>query len=254
MIRTLCLIAAFSFVLAVGCFAGVIASAGGPFFIDDRGVVHHIDWSHPHDWSHPDVDEQDRAAPDRPGAPSTPRQFTWPGGRRLVIDVPADVTYTQGPKIQLTISGPEELISRLSVQDGVIEADGIDFDDGRLKISLTAPDVDSFSIDGDADLTIAGYNRDQLALKISGSGTAKAEGQAKRAELRISGSGDADLSGLKLGDARVHIAGSGDATLDPKGEAVIDISGSGDVRLVTRPRSETVNISGSGRVDQPDAG
>ncbi len=45
MIRTLALVAAVSFVLAVGCFAGAFAIAGGPFYIDDGFRFHHTTWS-----------------------------------------------------------------------------------------------------------------------------------------------------------------------------------------------------------------
>jgi hypothetical protein len=40
MIRTLLIIAAVSFVLAVGCLAGALAVAGGPFSIDERLRFH----------------------------------------------------------------------------------------------------------------------------------------------------------------------------------------------------------------------
>jgi hypothetical protein len=46
-IRTLLLVAAVSFVLAVGFFAGAFAVAGGPFSIDDGWHVHLSDWSLP---------------------------------------------------------------------------------------------------------------------------------------------------------------------------------------------------------------
>jgi hypothetical protein len=44
MIRTLALVAAVSFVLAVGCFAGAFAIAGGRFYIDDGMTFHHTSW------------------------------------------------------------------------------------------------------------------------------------------------------------------------------------------------------------------
>ena len=40
MIRTLLIIAAVSFVLAVGCLAGALAIAGGPFSIDENLRFH----------------------------------------------------------------------------------------------------------------------------------------------------------------------------------------------------------------------
>jgi hypothetical protein len=40
MIRTLAIMAAVSFALAIGCFAGAFAIAGGPFSIDENWRYH----------------------------------------------------------------------------------------------------------------------------------------------------------------------------------------------------------------------
>jgi hypothetical protein len=45
MIRTLATIAVVGFVLAVSCFAGALAVAGGPFYIDDGLRYHGGAWS-----------------------------------------------------------------------------------------------------------------------------------------------------------------------------------------------------------------
>ena len=52
MIRTLLLIAAVSFVLTIGFFAGAVAVSGGPFFIDDNWRFHHSDVSDDDDIAH----------------------------------------------------------------------------------------------------------------------------------------------------------------------------------------------------------
>jgi len=44
-IRTLLLVAAVSFVLAIGFFAGAMAIVGGPFYIDDGWRFRHADVS-----------------------------------------------------------------------------------------------------------------------------------------------------------------------------------------------------------------
>ncbi|QUD89467.1 GIN domain-containing protein [Phenylobacterium montanum] len=254
MIRTLALIAAVSFVLAIGCFAGVMASAGGPFWIDDSGQVHRGTWSH-WDHDHEDHEHWNRSHDDDGDrSPAAQRDFTWTGGHKLIIDVPADVTYQQGAATKLTISGPQAVLNRLRVQNGEISTDGFGWDDGRLKISLTAPDVDSFEVNGSGDLAITGFNHDQLSVEIAGSGKAAAEGQAKRAELHISGSGDADFTNLKLDEAKVEVSGSGDAVIGPKQMAQVDISGSGNVRLLNAPKTQKFSVSGSGQVTQPNRG
>lgn len=44
MIRTLALIAIVSLALAVGCIDGALAIMGGPFWVDETGQVHRVDW------------------------------------------------------------------------------------------------------------------------------------------------------------------------------------------------------------------
>jgi len=45
MIRTLAILAAVSFVLAVVCFAAAFAIVGGPFYIDEDGQFHRAGWT-----------------------------------------------------------------------------------------------------------------------------------------------------------------------------------------------------------------
>ena len=45
MIRTLLLVAAVSFVLAIGFFAGAMAIVGGPFYIDDGWRFRHAEFT-----------------------------------------------------------------------------------------------------------------------------------------------------------------------------------------------------------------
>jgi hypothetical protein len=45
MIRSLALIGAVGFVLALVCLAGAFAIAGGPFYIGDGLRFHHMTWS-----------------------------------------------------------------------------------------------------------------------------------------------------------------------------------------------------------------
>ena len=51
MIRTLVIIAIVSFVLSVGCLAGALAMAGGPFTVDEHLQYHpgalHVDYVDP---------------------------------------------------------------------------------------------------------------------------------------------------------------------------------------------------------------
>ena len=251
MIRTLVLIAVTGFFLSIVCIASAFAIAGGPFGITDHGIVHFRDMN----WhnSHRHHDDRGELALGGVGTDNATRDFAWSGGDRLVVDVPADMVFTQGPVAKLTISGPADVLSKLIVGAGAIRADSeTDLeDDYRLKIIMTAPDIRTFELNGDQKLVVEGYSQETLGLDITGSGEASVKGAAKTVKLSIAGSGRADLAELATDDAAVDISGSGHAKLGPKIAAKIIVSGSGDVELTVKPKTLTSDISGSGRVSQP---
>ena len=93
MVRTLVLISIASLVLCIAAFTAAFAIAGGPFAIHD--------WRIDRDWSFSDGMEHHHGRhhrfhdsfaldTDEAGAHAT-RDFTWSGGDRLRVEVPADI-------------------------------------------------------------------------------------------------------------------------------------------------------------------
>lgn len=258
MVRTLVLISIASLVLCIAAFTAAFAIAGGPFAIHD--------WRIDRDWSFSDGMEHHHGRhhrfhdsfaldTDEAGAHAT-RDFTWSGGDRLRVEVPADIVYTQGPEAKVTIAGPAEAVNRVHVASGRIDygEDGpVGYDGARLKIVMTAPDVRRFDLSGSQNLVIEGFKQDRLELDISGAAHVSAKGQAREAALDIAGSGDADLHELAVQDARIDISGSGHTRIGPKGTARVDVSGDGEVELTAKPQKLITDISGSGKVSQPGA-
>jgi hypothetical protein len=245
MTRTLVLIAFAGFVLSVACIAGAIALGG-------QAIANHH-WNHNwtvdfdgQKWRHiyKDDDHNDAA-----GGTAT-REIAWPGGDKIEFDVPADVQYTQGPgPAKLVITGPKDEVDRVELSDSQLQVrDDEDFDAGRLTVVMTAPDVRHFAIDGDNNLTIAGYDQDDLSVDVSGHGAINAKGRTRAASLDISGDGVVDLSGLTAQSADADISGSGRASIAPTDSADLSISGSGEIDLLTHPSKLTSDVSGSGRI------
>ena len=257
MIRTLLIIAAAGLLLAT-------ASLAGAFAIGGRDMARH-GW----EWTFKDRDgdtvrfERD----DGTRGPDVTRTLEWTGGQSLTVDMSADVDYVQGDTPGVVITGPSDLVERVRLIDGRLtweDRDGPNHetvvfgrnDHGRgvwvhsetVKIVVTAPNVNSFSMEGSSNLMIRDYNQDSLQIDISGSGEVTAIGRTRALEVDISGSGDADLGSLMTTDANVAIAGSGDATVAPTGRADISIAGSGDVDLTTRPATLNQTVNGSGEV------
>jgi len=258
MIRKLFIVAGAGFVLSVACIAGATALAshevaknGGVWTLSESGN-RHIRIPH---------------RTNTPVAPSVTRTLSWSGADRLLIDVPAEVVYTQGATPSVTVNGSKILVERVRLENGRLYlADGPDaehtlefrFSSGgiqahsndALKIVITAPSVKDFEIAGSSDLRVSGYDQPSLDLRISGSGSAEVSGRAKSLKLDISGAGEADLANLNVEDADVSISGSGDATIAPTGKVKVDVSGSGNVELKTRPAYLDSRISGAGSVEQ----
>jgi hypothetical protein len=243
MTRTLVLIAFSGFILAVACIAGALALGGNVLLHHHWGRHWNVEWDDGHHW------RGDDGHPAAAGASAT-REIAWPGGDKIEFDVPGDVQYTQGPGPgKLVITGPSDALDRVEVSGGQLQyRDDDDFDDTRLSVVMTAPDVRRFSISGDNNLSIAGYDQDDLAVDVSGHGVVNAKGKARAVSLAISGDGDVDLSGVAAQSANADISGSGRASIAPTDEANLSISGSGEIDLLTHPAKLNSDVSGSGRV------
>lgn len=262
MIRNALIIAGASFVLMLGCFAGV-ATLAGPVILKDG-------WSIPIDQDHDMVKVRYSRRIDATGAKTSPiisRQLAW-SGEALTVDLPIDVTYVQGPVAKVEISGPRAVVDRLRIEAGRISlvdgdsdhdlnVDSLTIDRNGIRVHsyadqtrivVTAPKVSSFKLDGSGDLEIRNYNQPAMTLALNGSGDVDASGQTTGLMLATAGSGDAELEALRAANAEIALSGSGNADISASNLVKIAISGSGDVNMNTQPVSETSTISGSGSV------
>jgi hypothetical protein len=266
MIRNLTIVAVASFVLFVGCLAGAFAIGG-------RDIVKH-GLSLPADWNIEVNDDNDHIhiGPGSSAADNgetTTRNIAWSGSDALQIDVPAEVIFTQaapGAGGSVKVVGPQRLVDRVTLENGRLtlrDGDGgggvvsihghgvhISHDDDQLSVEIVAPGVRSFTLNGSGDLHLKDYDQPDLALEINGSGRVDAEGEAKKVDLRVSGSGEADLRSLDTGDAKIALAGSGEAHVAPHGAAEVEVAGSGDVYLTSKPTVLSSDVAGSGEVHQ----
>lgn len=255
MIRTLFIIAGAALVLCLVSLGGAAALAG-------RDLKEH-DWT----WVVSEDETGDDSLRFERGevSPDAVRTLAWTGGDTLSLDLPVDVTYVQGDKAGVTVSGPQTTIDRVRLVDGRLTLQDGDREERgyvtlgrnglrawseteRLRITVTAPSVNSFRVGGSGDLTIEGYDKPAIELLIDGSGDVEASGKAQALKLRVNGSGDADLEDLTLADAAIDMQGSGDVSAGPTGVVEADLAGSGDLRLTRRPERLVRNLSGSGDV------
>lgn len=255
MIRVLAIIAGIGFLMSVVCITAAIA-IGGPDAIAhgawswNRGGFGPWSWSMSEDghrWS------GGMWGPMHGQGASVSRDFPWSGGGELVVNAPAEIDYVQssGPA-KLTISAPAEVLDMVRVSGREVTLPGPMPHMARLHVTLSAPGVHKFGLNGAGVLNITGYNQDQLAIDVSGHGQVSAQGQTKQVSLDVSGAGDADFSQLHTAGADIDISGAGKATVGPTDWARVQIAGVGDVNLLTRPPHLETHISGAGRVRLPE--
>ena len=243
MIRSLFIIAGASLVLAIVCLAGA-AAVGGQEIARDGWKISGDEWSLAEgDFNWESSDEN-----------IVTREIAWEGGEALAFDLSARVIYAQGDEPSITVAGPSEVVERVTFADGRFDLqDGVRTERrSRPRITIVAPAVTRFTLNGSQDLEIRDYDQPTLALAVSGSGDVEGYGRTETLTVTVDGSGDVDLEGLPSSDAVIEINGSGGVEAAPVRLAEVSIRGPGDVDLSPRPQRLTSQVSGSGEVSQAD--
>jgi hypothetical protein len=117
---------------------------------------------------------------------------------------------------------------------------------------LPGRDFQRFTINGSADMTLAGIDQPRLQIRTNGSGDVTASGKTDDLEYSVAGSGDGHFEALEAGNVSISVAGSGDADVAPKGRLDVKIAGSGKVTLHSEPQQIETHIAGSGRIIHVD--
>ena len=242
MIRVLVLIMITGFLVGVVSLSAAVG-LGGPDLAARNWQWSTFDWWDDNDhWSH---------RRDHHAGPTATREMAWDGAATLILDIPADVAFTQAPGAgTVSISGPQDTVEKVVLENGRLYFKDLNHGGRRLTVQISAPAVTRFELNGDDQLEIRDYRQDRLELRVHGSSEVEGSGEAKIIDLDIAGSGEADLGGVSAEEAKVDISGSGEATIAPKSAASLNVSGSGEVTLLTRPERLQSEVSGSGQVIQ----
>ena len=185
------------------------------------------------------------------GSPSV-RRLAWDNGDEIEVSVPGTVTFRGGQGSEVVVRGSPDLVAHVEVRGRRLMLDCHGWMAGRdLEITLPGRAFRDIRIAGSGKLVMENVNQPDLDLRISGSGTVRAQGSVDQATIKVSGSGEASLGDLAVKQLKVDISGSGKVEAAPKDSADVRISGSGDVKLLSRPVNLTSKVSGSGRISQP---
>lgn len=116
-----------------------------------------------------------------------------------------------------------------------------------IVFKLTVKKLDDVRISGSGEADLKNLTENQLQVRISGSGDMTGQGSVDDLDLRISGSGSYSGQNLKSKRATVGVSGSGSVIVSASDSLDASVSGSGSVEYVGDPQV-TQNVSGSGSV------
>ncbi|WP_417069146.1 head GIN domain-containing protein [Niveibacterium terrae] len=158
---------------------------------------------------------------------------------RIDSSVPFDVVWQAGPHARLHAEGDQELLEHLQIENSA----------GVLKLS-TRKSWLSWSV-GSRKLTISVSSPTLVDVRLTGSGDLKVQG-VRGAEFSVAlrGSGNVVLNDVQAGVLNAELAGSGDLSA----VGVVDglsarLKGSGDIRFADlKAKVAGANLAGSGDV------
>ena len=200
-------------------------------------------------------------------SPDVTRTVEWKGSEALAIDLPGEVTYTQGSQPSIVVTGPQAIVDRVRLVDGRLALEPSSkgersfirwsrtsvhgwSESDALRVAITAPSVRAFDLTGESELTVRHYDQPELKLVMSGSSYAEVQGKARSVDMDLSGSSRAELDALVVTDAHIRASGYGQAKVGPTGVASVDVSGGAEVDLTRQPGELRQSISGDAEVNQ----
>lgn len=186
-----------------------------------------------------------------------------------------DIYITHGLAYSVIIEAQQNIIDVIetSLSDGMltlrVKNNTVIRPEERVKVHIISPNVTALMVNGSGNMQVLGdLPANDLYMRVSGSGninisklTANSvdanisgsgeisiyDGTVNKESLDIGGSGSIDLLHLLATKGDIKIAGSGDAKVQVTGDLKVRITGSGSVYYKGTPALD-VNITGSGKL------
>ena len=176
------------------------------------------------------------------------RELPWDDSTSLSLGVRSVVRYVQqnGPG-KVVARGPHRSISTLVISNGHIH-DQLLRTGATLELTIFAPAISRFQLNGGSRLSIEGYDQRHLYLSTEGSAFIEAVGRADTAMIEMQGKGVINLSRFKLDSAAASIGGMSTLVLAPSQGADLKVRNFASAVLLTRPPVLTTALADSGRV------
>jgi putative autotransporter adhesin-like protein len=152
----------------------------------------------------------------------------------------------------LTVEADKNLlpIVRTDVADGRLDiyTDRSYSVEGRIKVTVTSPNVTDISASGSNRIDGVGLGGGPLSVSLNGSNTAVLSGSVSAVTAHMSGSNHLSARQLTADSANVSLNGSGSAEVEARRQIVAEISGAGSISVYGNPQARSTQVNGSGRI------
>ncbi len=159
-----------------------------------------------------------------------------------------------GEKQTVTIRGDDNILPyiKTSVQNDrlVVTSTESICTKRELAVDITMENLKELQILGSDTASVAKIDNKQFVLKIEGSGDVKLAGKTDKCIVTISGSGELEAKNLLAKRVDISIEGSGDADVHASDTLNVSISGAGDVNYWGNPKNVSQDIEGAGDVNR----
>ena len=163
----------------------------------------------------------------------------------IVLGTGANATIVIGDMAAIMVEGASQDVDRVST---LVENGKlvVGWTKGGSRVKVTLPHLRSLRIDGTGDTEVSGL-RDPISIVVTGPGNVKASGDIDSLDLVVSGPGNFELSQLQVKDAKIVLMGPGNAAVFATRNLNATVLGPGTIRYQGNPQV-TQNILGPGSV------
>jgi hypothetical protein len=119
---------------------------------------------------------------------------------------------------------------------------------GTLEITVFAPAISEFHLNGGSRLSIEAYDQKILTLSTEGSAAVEASGRADEVFIGMTGSGVVNLSRFTADSATASLGGMSTLVVAPSLRANLNVRNFASAVLLTRPGALSSSLADSGRV------
>jgi len=176
------------------------------------------------------------------------REIPWDDSTSLTLGVRSVVRYLQAPGAGKVVArGPHRSVSTLVVANGDIH-DQLLHTGATLELTVTAPAISRFHLNGDSRLSIEGYDQKALFVSTEGKAAVDAAGRSNDVAVEMKGSGTVNLARLTTDNASANIGGMTTLVVAPSLDATLNVRNFASVVLVSRPKALKTSLIDSGRV------